>query len=101
MPLKDTVYHVSRYLPIVRHSTAPFNFVMCLTLPYSGQTLGLVLVFSADAIPSPISAGASDDSADDEVLPPFDLNLARYAALLPVTAPCYLRVKHVLELRTC
>lgn len=75
--MKETVYHVSRYLPIVRRSTAPFNFVLCFTLPWGGNILALVMVFEADTGPLPHSEPCADDQ---DALCPFDLNLARFLA---------------------
>jgi hypothetical protein len=74
------VYHVSRYLPAVRQSTAPFSFVLSFTLPYKGRILGMVLIFEADEGYGAVSqkGGSSDeDSEEDEGLSPFDLCMAR------------------------
>jgi hypothetical protein len=91
------VYHVSRFLPIVRRSVAPFTFVLCFTLPFKGRILGLVLIFEADRLLSSGSgsclgsSGASDEAdgqdddededEDDQKLSPFDLCMARRASV--------------------
>ena len=74
-----TMYHVSRYLPAVRHSTAPFNFVLCFQLPFGGQVIGLALIFAATYLPNANAEGLQDEFMQDdkEMLEPFDLNMAR------------------------
>lgn len=80
------IYHISRYLPVVRQSTAPFSFVLSFTLPHGGRILGLVLIFEADEAYGGVGqnkGGSSDeDSEEDEgQLAPYDLCLARYVNL--------------------
>lgn len=86
------VYHISRYIPAVRQSTAPFSFVLCLTLPYARRILSLVLIFEADDMLC--SAPQSDDDDEDEDdndsggnFSPFNLCVARCdAAVAPFPA---------------
>jgi Protein ENHANCED DISEASE RESISTANCE 2, C-terminal len=102
------VYHISRYLPIVRRSTAAFTFVLCFTLPFKGKVQSLVVVLEARGLetsagwasrrsggapPGHATSGArggaadgsgdgdddEDDDEDDERLVPVDLCLARCA----------------------
>ena len=86
LKIDTPVYHISRYLPAVRQSTAPFSFVMCLTLPYARRILALVLIFEADGMLG--AAPHSDDDDDDDEdgpgkLSPFDLCMARSAPRPP------------------
>lgn len=77
------VYHISRYLPLVRKSSAPFSFVLCFTLPYARRILSMVLIFEADEAYGGVgqqrgNSSDDDDSEEDESqLSPFDLCLAR------------------------
>jgi hypothetical protein len=74
------IYHISRYLPLVRRSSAPFSFVLSFTLPYARKILTMVLIFEADeAYGGAGQKGTSsdEDSEDDSQLSPFDVCLAR------------------------
>ena len=79
LKIDTPVYHISRYLPAVRQSTAPFSFVMCLTLPYARRLLALVIIFEADGMLGAAPPSDDDDEDDGEKLCPFDLCMARSA----------------------
>eukprot|EP00892_Ulva_mutabilis_P002877 jgi/Ulvmu1/12590/UM092_0020.1 len=75
------VYHISRYIPAVRQSTAPFSFVLCFTLPYARRILSLVLIFEADGMLGAAPQSDEDDDEDEDgKLSPFDLCMARFLA---------------------
>ena len=80
----EPVYHISRYLPVVRKSSAPFSFVLSFTLPYARRILGLVLIFEADEAYGGVGqhrgTSSDEDSEDESQLSPSDLCLARCAS---------------------
>lgn len=51
--------HISPYLPVVTHSSAPFLMPVHFTLPYGGKPMHLVCVFQYD----------QDPVADEDVRP--------------------------------
>ncbi|KAI8464874.1 MAG: hypothetical protein J3K34DRAFT_525818 [Monoraphidium minutum] len=67
--------HISRYLPSVRRSPAPFLFVFHLSVP-GPPTLSLVFVYASGAHPEALSAPPEDpDEGDWE---PFDWLMYRF-----------------------
>eukprot|EP01025_Chloroclados_australasicus_P066857 TRINITY_DN9237_c0_g1_i2.p1 TRINITY_DN9237_c0_g1~~TRINITY_DN9237_c0_g1_i2.p1 ORF type:complete len:502 (-),score=31.95 TRINITY_DN9237_c0_g1_i2:449-1954(-) len=67
--MKQVVPHLSRFVACVSQSSAAFNFVLSLMMPFSGDQLGVVIVFSTDQKPQ------------EQVEPgmhPFDLCMARF-----------------------
>lgn len=82
------VYHISRFLPVVRQSSAPFSFVLSFTLPYARRILGMVLIFEADEAygggGQHRGTSSDEDSEDESQLSPFDLCLARCASRSPM-----------------
>lgn len=102
LKIDTPVYHISRYLPAVRQSTAPFSFVMCLTLPYARRILALVIIFEADGMLGAAAPSDDDDEDDEEKLSPFDLCMARFPPPPPIRETLtFVRLGTVPPLHSC